>query len=303
MFNGDYCFSADELPALRSDDDTQINISWIDKFKFIIMTDYQRKIGERTHNPSAFFEYRITEEYSEFEEILKKYQIFTHLDNDCHKTFRQELSYNCLIYAIASKISDQDTLAKMSNYFINISHIPTNMLTDFCKTFDINIVLYSYDNKGHIKKSNKKNGGIFGEKNAKITFELATFKNHYFLYENVPVSRYYLKNREQIKEYGVKYNWSLEKCWKVNKKSGNYFKVDINTSHSTSMSSLEFIKTLYEIGAFTPLYRNDLDVDVAKVHHYVHNKQDVQNLVFSDTNVKLIKEKEKKKKQDVNEFY
>ena len=31
MFNGDYCFSADELPALRSDDDTQINISWIDK--------------------------------------------------------------------------------------------------------------------------------------------------------------------------------------------------------------------------------------------------------------------------------
>ena len=118
MFNGDYCFSADELTALRSDDHTQINISWIDKFKFIIMTDYERKIGERTHSPSAFFEYRITEEYKEFEEILKKYQIFTHLDNNCHKAFRQELSYNCLIYAISSKISDQDTLAKMSNYIL-----------------------------------------------------------------------------------------------------------------------------------------------------------------------------------------
>ena len=158
MFNGDYCFSADELPAIRSDDDTQINISWIDKFKFIILSEYQRKVGQRTHNPSAFFEYRLIDDYSEFEEILTKYQIFTHLDNDNHKTFRDELKHNWLIYAISSKISDQDTLAKMSNYFLNISHIPTNMLSDFCKTFNINIVLYSYDNKGHIIKMNKKNG-------------------------------------------------------------------------------------------------------------------------------------------------
>ena len=43
------------------------------------------------------------------------------------------------------------------------------------------------------------------------------------------------------------------------------------------MSSLEMIKIVYEIGAFTPLYRKDLDVDVTKVHHYVHLKQDVQN--------------------------
>ena len=48
-------------------------------------------------------------------------------------------------------------------------------------------------------------------------------------------------------------------------------------------SSLEFVKTLFEMGTFTPLYRNDLDVDVAKVHHYVHNKQtDIQNQVFSE---------------------
>ena len=64
------------------------------------------------------------------------------------------------------------------------------------------------------------------------------------------------------------------------------------------MSSLEFVKTLFEMGAFALLYRNDLDVDIAKVHHYVHNKQDVQNLVLSDNNTKLIKEKEPKKNQD-----
>ena len=39
MLNGDYCFSADELPSLRSDDDTQINISWIDKFKFVLVSE------------------------------------------------------------------------------------------------------------------------------------------------------------------------------------------------------------------------------------------------------------------------
>ena len=107
-------------------------ISWIDKFKFVLLSEYERKTGQRTHNPSALFEYRLTKEYIEFEPILSKYQIFNHLDNDNHKSFREELKHNCLIYALSSKVSDQDTLAKMSNYFLNISHIPTNMLTDFC---------------------------------------------------------------------------------------------------------------------------------------------------------------------------
>ena len=48
----------------------------------------------------------------------------------------------------------------MSNYFVNISHIPSHMLTDFCKTFDLNIVLYSIDEKGRLRKANDKNGTI-----------------------------------------------------------------------------------------------------------------------------------------------
>ena len=71
------------------------------------------------------------------------------------------------------------------------------MLSDFCKTFNINIVLYSYDNKGHIIKMNKKNGYMFGDKNSKLSFEIATYKNYYFLYDTVPVSRYYLKKLQQ----------------------------------------------------------------------------------------------------------
>ena len=82
-----------------------------------------------------------------------------------------------MIFALSSKISDQGTLAKMSNYFLNISHIPTNMLTDFCKTFDINIILRIYDEKkGEIRKMNDKNGGIFGVKNASQSFNIAIFK-------------------------------------------------------------------------------------------------------------------------------
>ena len=77
-----------------------------------------------------------------------------------------------------------------------------------------------------------------------------------------------------------------------NMKTGNIYKV--NKSKFSSMSSLEFIKTLYKMEAFALFYRNDLDIYVAKVHHYVHNKQDVQSLEFSDNNTKLIKEKERK---------
>ena len=154
---------------------------------------YTTKAGERSHKPSAFFEYRLKHEFNEFEEILSKYQIFTHLDNDKHNGSREELKYNCLIYALSSKISDVDTLAKMSNYFIGISHIPSHMLTDFCKTFNINIVLYTYDEKGVMRTLNTKNHGRFGDKNASETFTPATYKNHFFIYEQVPVSNYYLK--------------------------------------------------------------------------------------------------------------
>ena len=90
MFNGDYTFSVDELPTLRSDDDTQIKISWIDKFRFR-MNEQKKKEGERSHHPSAFFEYRLTEEYIEFEEILTRYQIFSHLDNDSHKAQKKRI--------------------------------------------------------------------------------------------------------------------------------------------------------------------------------------------------------------------
>ena len=176
------------------------------------------------------------------------------------------------------------------------------MLTDFCKTFNINIVLYNYDEKsGKSIKMNKKNGSIFGDKNASQSFVLATFKNHYFIYDTVPVSRFYLKNREAIKEYANQHQWEQTKQWMTNQKNGNIFKV--NSSKCSSMSSLEFIRTLYEMGAFTPLYRNDLDVDIAKVHHYVHLKQDVQSLEFSDNNTKLIKEKERKRPQTNQTIY
>ena len=200
MFNGDFSFSADQLPSLRSDDDTQINITWIDNIRFTELKEIHKKAGERSHKPSAFFEYRLKHEFNEFEEILSKYQIFTHLDNDNHNGSRKELKYNCLIYALSSKISDVDTLAKMSNYFIGISHIPSHMLTDFCKTFNINIVLYTYDEKGVMRTLNTKNHGRFGDKNASETFTLATYKNHFFIYEQVPVSNYYLKNMEDIKK-------------------------------------------------------------------------------------------------------
>ena len=301
MFNGSFAYSVDQIPNSISDDETQINITWMDNIRFVLVSEHQKKEGERSHKPSAFFEYRLKPEYKEFEEILSRYQIFTHLDNEQHNKCREELKYNCLIYALKSQIEDKDTLAKMSNYFVNISHIPSHMLTDFCKTFDLNIVLYSIDEKGRLRKANDKNGGKFGGNNPQYTFTLATFKNHYFIYEEVPVNKFYLNHMEDIKKYANGHHWEINKCWKVSKKQGNNYRIDTKKAH---MSSLEFVKTLFEINAFQPLYRNDLDVDIAGVFHYVHNKQDIQNLEFSaKSNCKLMTEKKEKKKIDYKYFY
>ena len=83
---------------------------------------------------------------------------------------------------------------------------------------------------------------MFGEKNASKSFDLATFKNHYFLYNTVPVSRYYLKNCEAIREYGIKHNWSIEKCQQVNKHIIKKNAYVVDRSKCLSMSSLEFLR-------------------------------------------------------------
>ena len=280
MFNGQFTYSVDEIPASISDGETQINISWMDNIRFVMISEYKKKQGERTNKASAFFEYRLKHEYNEFENILKRYQIFMHLDNDKHNKCREELKYNCLIYALKQHINikaidenddkakalneflNQDMLAKMSNYFMNISHIPTNMLNEFCKSFNINIVLYAYNDKGRLRKMNDKNGGKFGGEKPMFKFNICTFKNHYFIYEEVPISKYYLNNIDDINKYAKAHNWDNCKQWLVVKKRNNRYETDIKKAH---MTSLEFVKQLYDINAFQPLYRNDKDVKIYKV--------------------------------------
>ena len=301
IFNGDFSFNIEQLPSLRSDDDSQISITWMDNICFKVWDNSSKKQGERSHKPSAFFEYRLKKEFAEFEEILSRYQIFTHLDNDKHTKCREELKYNCLIYALKTKIHDKDTLAKMSNYFLGISHIPSHMLNDFCKSFNINIILYSYNENGRLRKMNDKNGGKFGGENPSQTFTLATFKNHFFLYEEVPVSNFYLKNMENIKKYASEKKWDMKKCWIVCRKSGNNYRIDSTKSH---MSSLEFVKRLMEMNAFEPLYRSDRDVDIAGVFHHIHSKQDIQNLAFSEEKCcQKIQEKKKGRNEEKIVYY
>ena len=320
MFNGQFTYSVDEIPASISDGETQINISWMDNIRFVMISEYKKKQGERTNKASAFFEYRLKHEYNEFENILKRYQIFMHLDNDKHNKCREELKYNCLIYALKQHINikaidenddkakalneflNQDMLAKMSNYFMNISHIPTNMLNEFCKSFNINIVLYAYNDKGRLRKMNDKNGGKFGGEKPMFKFNICTFKNHYFIYEEVPISKYYLNNIDDINKYAKAHNWDNCKQWLVVKKRNNRYETDVKKAH---MTSLEFVKQLYDINAFQPLYRNDKDVDISGVFHYVRNKQDIQSLEYSEkTNTKRITEKNNKQEDIIkNVFY
>lgn len=300
IFNGQFAYNVDEIPSSISDGEAQINITWMDNIRFIKISDYIKKQGERSNKASAFFEFRLKPEFREFENILKRYQIFTHLDNDKHTKCREELKYNCLVFAlkqhnesiVRKKFLNDDKLAEMSNYFMNISHIPTNMLNDFCKSFNINIVLYSYNKKGRLRKMNDKNGGIFGDKNARFSFTIATFKNHYFIYEEVPISSYYLNNFVDINNYAKAHNWSDCKQWLVVKKQKDRYRIDTKQAH---LSSLEFIKHLFDINAFQPLYRNDHDVDISRVFHYVRSKQDIQSLEYSEkTNTKRIIEKKNK---------
>ena len=72
MLAGNYNYTCDEIPTISSDAEVKLSLSFIDGIKFTKLAKQEsKKEGQRSKHDSAFFPYRLLEEFS----LIEKYTI------------------------------------------------------------------------------------------------------------------------------------------------------------------------------------------------------------------------------------
>ena len=110
---------------------------------------------------------------------------------------------------------------------------------------------------------NKENKGWYGNPDKAIyKFELAAIDNHLIPWiEDTGITEYYINNIKAIDEYAEAHDWSDNKKTHTYKKVKNCYIAD---EKKKGLNSIRFIEALHKAGAFTPLYRNDKDVELCQ---------------------------------------
>ena len=218
MFNGSLLYSEENITSGEiSGASANISLSIIDSITFKLLEEYKPKKGEVDRKESGFWKWRLSEKWHELEPLTSRYQIFTSLVDKQGKG-RYELGYNCLCYACLMAGVSNEKVAEMSHLigcsYVNVSHlhelgkaVNVRFTARYVKRFDGKVEQAEHrekDPKGSQGKAHGKRIKYFGAlENYTHTVDLITYKNHWFLYEKVPITSYYINNYEAINENGV----------------------------------------------------------------------------------------------------
>ncbi|ELP92048.1 hypothetical protein EIN_292070, partial [Entamoeba invadens IP1] len=197
---------------------------------------------EYRSNGAAFFGYHYTEEYKCFSKYLSIAQIFDSLEID--NKVRPELNTNCLIYALQqAKIDDKiidlyhlhcysryqrikliDEVSKSCNIRIQIKHEETIL-----KSNANTIMKYIGSDNKDAKQINMY---LFRDNNMK--------GNHYFLDVDLPITPFYLKNREEMNKWAIDHNKSIESMFNKQRynKNKQCYQVKDKNQYTIKLSEL-----------------------------------------------------------------
>ncbi len=243
-----------------------------------------RASGTEVHDNHAshFFPYRLSADYSDLADLLLPLQVFTSL-TDTHGKPRVELQYNCFIYALSQlpAFSDVSRLIRLSNRFNSNVHIPIAKLDAVAKEEHIKVIMRYVDDHADVIKSRNSRGYIGDPDGDEV--QLVTFKEHYMLYrEDIPVTAYYIANHHAIndcaQQHGKSTEWSRSVYRARDDGRSCPYQVKQSKCHITTVNLL---KALFEVNAFTPLRYTDQDVEASNVVHYLKPKVIPDDLTFS----------------------
>ena len=306
MIKGNYLFSVDNISSNLSDPEADVCLSFFDAIGFKIQEDnYKGK--HSSHHNQAFYPYRLVEKAKVLKFFTKKFALGYYIWSKKHKCPKTWVKECCLIWAIKQffyELNKSETLThEQSTLLNNISHdidmnkhISTSGLKTIGDTYNIKFIVHAFEDRdGKSRKQNQFRGGFYGSKNPIYTIELGYKNNHCFLYTDVPVSHYFIKNIDEIMTFGIAHKWTLEKCFSVvGKRKNGCWQIDSSRAH---MNSLTLLKRLDENNLVIPLMRNDEDVDLACIQEWIPSKGTLfedkdgkllENPTIAQSNIKLI---------------
>tara|TARA_R110000772_G_scaffold64009_2_gene143106 strand:- start:836 stop:4249 length:3414 start_codon:yes stop_codon:yes gene_type:complete len=172
-FNRELSFNIEDWTG-RSGSDTQFLFE-LAKEPIIILKFAPIKKDEEEKPNGGFFKY-----YHKLDLDLTRYDIY--------KERQQEYKNNCLYIALSNSGLEQE---KLNDFlvFVKNAYVPTCYLTKICNKLNIHIILRRIENSKTLHFGNKELEPI----------KIGLMNKHFFLIEEVKITRYAINNYEDIK--------------------------------------------------------------------------------------------------------
>ena len=250
----------------------------------------------------AFFPYKYLPEFKHFKNYYKQCQISDSCTNKSG-TVKSMFDLNCFCYAM--KMSGKLSEATLNQIIDRCYGTYTKMseVKEMCTAFDITIKLARYDGKNnHIYRNESiGNGSIVIPMGLIRTSDMKG--DHYFYNGEIPISKFFLKHYDDIIKHADYFGLDITKlfkCSKFDKRRNAYCSGGVkNTSFITPFDLLMFTMERNGFKAYT--LEETLNMN-SNHYRFVVNKE-ITDLNYHEYNVRRIKNKDRKDKDDLIYYY
>jgi hypothetical protein len=229
----------------------------------------------------AFFAYYNTTEIN-----LTKYAIYKNKEESNYKD-------NCLIYTLIQTGKFSDNEINNIRMYCKCRETSLKTLNAISDEFGIDFHIYRY--RPNCDKIEKK---IIHNDNSNIIIEIATYLNHWFVYEDVNITRFFINHYGEIREYAESTNVDIMEYQNVNKYCNKTKTYTVRRDRKDLLNTLSLINLLYHNNLFK---RINLE-EVYEIPYYENFKDDdiVLPNEISETNYRI---KNRDKKNDIKKEF
>ncbi|ELP87952.1 hypothetical protein EIN_417710 [Entamoeba invadens IP1] len=249
----------------------------------------------------SFFPYHYKPEFEIFGQYLAKAQIFSSLIDENGKV-RSEFDLNCFTYALKQANVDDETL-ELVLIHCRGRYQKAKMLDELCKSAHIRIRIdreCTDNNKKHDK--NRKIDYYGCElKDAKYNLEMFLYRDslmkgdHYILNIDIPITPFYLKNREEINNWTITHNKSIKSMFNKQRYNKNKQCYEVKPGAKTTIKLSDLILYIRDHNGFEPYSLSDVLHLKSDLSEYV--LQSLNTLEYLPFETRKIEIKENKRKE------
>ncbi|EAL44459.2 DNA polymerase, putative [Entamoeba histolytica HM-1:IMSS] len=240
-------------------------------------------LPRRRRIEGGFFGYYLKEEWEDIAPLLEKYQVYI------RNTIR--MNENCFIQClITSKAFKEEEIESMKS-MIHTENISKKNIIKICNKYKFRVELKYYKDEENIKKEVLGNEGII------IPIFLIRWNKspHYIFNEKVPLTSFFIKNHNEIKEYCNINNQDINKYYLAYEKHNGQYK----TKKDRALNVYRALTMLKEQGAFEEITKED----IISFRLYDAEKLKVKLKQIDSNEYKVCESKEHEERKNEEVFY